>query len=157
MSKKYVDEIIEMLNEKYAAQPEFIQAATEVLDSLRPVIEENEDAYRRDALLERLVEPDRQITFRVPWIDRNGNAHVNTGYRVQFNNAIGPYKGGLRLHPSVNISIIKFLGFEQIFKNSLTGLPIGGAKGGSDFDPKGKPTERLCRFAKTLCLSFTNT
>ncbi|MBQ6543369.1 MAG: NADP-specific glutamate dehydrogenase, partial [Clostridia bacterium] len=115
----YVDETIQMLKEKYSAQPEFIQATTEVLESIRPVIEAKEDEYKRDALLERLVEPDRQIIFRVPWIDRNGNAHVNTGYRVQFNNSIGPYKGGLRLHPSVNISIIKFLGFEQIFKNSL--------------------------------------
>ncbi|MBO4893347.1 MAG: NADP-specific glutamate dehydrogenase [Clostridia bacterium] len=154
MSKNYVDEIIEMLNEKYATQPEFIQATTEVLDSLRPVIEKNEAAYRRDALLERLVEPDRQITFRVPWIDREGNAHVNTGYRVQFNNAIGPYKGGLRLHPSVNISIIKFLGFEQIFKNSLTGLPIGGAKGGSDFDPKGKTDREIMSFCKNFMLEL---
>ena len=154
MSKNYVDETIEKLNAKYANQPEFIQAVTEVLESLRPVIEPNQEAYKRDAVLERLIEPDRQIIFRVPWIDRNGDAHVNTGYRVQFNNAIGPYKGGLRLHPSVNISIIKFLGFEQIFKNSLTGLPIGGAKGGSDFDPKGKTDREIMSFCKNFMLEL---
>ncbi|MDY5949000.1 MAG: NADP-specific glutamate dehydrogenase, partial [Oscillospiraceae bacterium] len=118
--------------------------------SLRPVIEENEEVFKRDAILERISEPDRQIIFRVPWVDDNGQAHVNRGYRVQFNNAIGPYKGGIRLHPSVNLSIIKFLGFEQIFKNSLTGLPIGGAKGGSDFDPKGKSDREILAF----CQSF---
>ncbi len=154
MSKNYVDEIIEKLGQKYENQPEFLQATTEVLDSLRPVIEKNEAVYKKDAVLERLVEPDRQIIFRVPWIDRNGDAHVNTGYRVQFNNAIGPYKGGLRLHPSVNISIIKFLGFEQIFKNSLTGLPIGGAKGGSDFDPKGKTDREIMSFCKNFMLEL---
>ena len=154
MSKNYVDEIIEKLGVRYANQKEFLQATTEVLESLRPVIEKNEAAYKRDAILERLVEPDRQIIFRVPWIDRNGDAHVNTGYRVQFNNAIGPYKGGLRLHPSVNISIIKFLGFEQIFKNSLTGLPIGGAKGGSDFDPKGKTDREIMSFCKNFMLEL---
>ena len=134
----YVDEVIALVEAKNPSQPEFLQAVKEVLLSLRPVIEANEEQYRREALLERLVEPDRQIIFRVPWVDDKGQAQVNTGYRVQFNNSIGPYKGGLRLHPSVNLSIIKFLGFEQIFKNSLTGLPIGGGKGGSDFDPKGK-------------------
>ena len=154
MSKNYVDEIIEKLGQKYENQPEFLQATTEVLESLRPVIEKNEAVYKKDAVLERLVEPDRQIIFRVPWIDRNGDAHVNTGYRVQFNNAIGPYKGGLRLHPSVNISIIKFLGFEQIFKNSLTGLPIGGAKGGSDFDPKGKTDREIMSFCKNFMLEL---
>ena len=122
----------------------------EVLESLRPVIEANEEKYRKEALLERLTEPERQIKFRVPWVDDNGQAHVNTGYRVQFNSAIGPYKGGLRLHPSVNLGIIKFLGFEQVFKNSLTGLPIGGGKGGSDFDPKGKSDREIMAF----CQSF---
>ena len=122
----------------------------EVLNSIRPVIELDEERYERDAVLERLTEPDRQISFKVPWVDDNGQAHVNRGYRVQFNNAIGPYKGGLRFHPSVNISIIKFLGFEQIFKNSLTGLPIGGGKGGSDFDPKGKSDREIMAF----CQSF---
>ena len=121
-----------------------------MLDSIRPIVDANEAQFRRDAVLERLVNPERQIKFRVPWLDDEGNAHVNTGYRVQFNSAIGPYKGGLRLHPSVNIGIIKFLGFEQIFKNSLTGLPIGGGKGGSDFDPKGKSGREIMCF----CQSF---
>ena len=134
----YVDEVIESVVAKNPAEPEFHQAVKEVLESLRPVIEANEEKYRKVALLERMVEPERQIKFRVPWVDDKGQAHVNTGYRVQFNSAIGPYKGGIRLHPSVNIGIIKFLGFEQVFKNSLTSLPIGGGKGGSDFDPKGK-------------------
>lgn len=146
----YVDEVLGQLQERHSDQPEFLQAVEEVLDSLRPVIAENEDLYRNDAVLERLVEPDRQIIFRVPWIDDEGKARVNRGYRVQFNNAIGPYKGGLRLHPSVNLSIIKFLGFEQIFKNSLTGLPIGGGKGGSDFNPKGKSDREILAF----CQSF---
>lgn len=146
----YVDEVIEMVVKKNPAEPEFHQAVKEVLESLRAVVDANEEKYRREALLERLVEPDRQIKFRVPWIDDSGKVQVNTGYRVQFNNAIGPYKGGLRLHPSVNIGIIKFLGFEQIFKNSLTGLPIGGGKGGSDFDPKGKSDREVLAF----CTSF---
>ncbi|MGI6279605.1 MAG: Glu/Leu/Phe/Val dehydrogenase dimerization domain-containing protein, partial [Acutalibacteraceae bacterium] len=127
----YVDEVIEQVIEKNPSQPEFHQAVKEVLESLRPVVYANEQAYRRDALLERIVNPERQIVFRVPWVDDKGQVHVNTGYRVQFNSAIGPYKGGIRLHPSVNLGIIKFLGFEQVFKNSLTGLPIGGGKGGS--------------------------
>ena len=148
----YVDEVYQMVVEKNPAQPEFHQAVKEVLDSLRVVIEANEEQYRKDALLERLVNPERQIMFRVPWVDDNGQVQVNTGYRVQFNSAIGPYKGGLRLHPSVNIGIIKFLGFEQIFKNSLTGLPIGGGKGGSDFDPKGKSDREVMAF----CQSFIN-
>ncbi|MDD3660844.1 MAG: Glu/Leu/Phe/Val dehydrogenase dimerization domain-containing protein, partial [Lachnospiraceae bacterium] len=131
----YVDEVIAQVVEKNPSQPEFIQAVKEVMESLRVVVEANEDAYRRDALLERIVNPERQLMFRVPWVDDKGQVQVNTGFRVQFNSAIGPYKGGLRLHPSVNLGIIKFLGFEQIFKNSLTGLPIGGGKGGSDFDP----------------------
>ena len=128
----------------------FCLAVKEVLESLRVVVEANEEKYRKDALLERLVNPERQIKFRVPWVDDNGQVQVNTGYRVQFNSAIGPYKGGLRLHPSVNLGIIKFLGFEQIFKNSLTGLPIGGGKGGSDFDPKGKSDREVMAF----CQSF---
>ena len=146
----YVDEVLARVKEKNASEPEFLQAVEEVLESLRPVIEANEEQYKREALLERLVEPDRQIKFRVPWVDDKGQVQVNTGYRVEFNNAIGPYKGGLRLHPSVNIGIIKFLGFEQIFKNSLTGLPIGGGKGGSDFDPKGKSDREVMAF----CQSF---
>ena len=146
----YVDEVLERVIAKNPAEPEFHQAVKEVLESLRPVIEANEDKYRKEALLERLTEPDRQFKFRVPWVDDKGQVQVNTGYRVQFNNSIGPYKGGLRLHPSVNLGIIKFLGFEQIFKNSLTGLPIGGGKGGSDFDPKGKSDREVMAF----CQSF---
>jgi len=146
----YVDEVLELVQKKNASEPEFLQAVDEVLNSLRPVIEQNEEKFRREALLERLVEPERQIKFRVPWVDDKGQVQVNTGYRVQFNSAIGPYKGGLRLHPSVNLGIIKFLGFEQIFKNSLTGLPIGGGKGGSDFDPKGKSDREVMAF----CQSF---
>ena len=148
----YVDEVIERVVRENPAEPEFHQAVKEVLDSLRPMVEENEEKYRRDAILERLVNPERQIKFRVSWVDDKGQAHVNTGYRVQFNSAVGPYKGGIRLHPSVNLGIIKFLGFEQIFKNSLTGLPIGGAKGGSDFDPKGKSDREIMAF----CQSFMN-
>ena len=146
----YVDEILALVEEKNAGQPEFLQAVKEVLDSIRPVIERNEETYRREAILERLVEPERQVKFRVPWVDDNGQVQVNRGYRVEFNSAIGPYKGGLRFHPSVNIGILKFLGFEQIFKNSLTGLPIGGGKGGSDFDPKGKSDREVMAF----CQSF---
>ena len=146
----YVDEVIERTVKENPNEPEFHQAVKEVLNSLRPVVEQNEEAYRRDALLERLVNPERQIKFRVPWIDDKGQVQVNTGYRVQFSSAIGPYKGGLRLHPSVNLGIIKFLGFEQVFKNSLTGLPIGGGKGGSDFDPKGKSDREVMAF----CHSF---
>lgn len=146
----YVDEVIGRVVKENPNEPEFHQAVKEVLDSLRPVVDANEPEFRRDALLERLVNPERQIKFRVPWIDDNGQVHVNTGYRVPFNSAIDPYKGGLRLHPSVNLGIIKFLGFEQIFKNSLTGLPIGGGKGGSDFDPKGKSDREI----KAFCQSF---
>ena len=146
----YVDEVLAKVKEKNASEPEFLQAVDEVLNSLRPVIEANEEMYKKQALLERICEPERQVKFRVPWVDDNGQVQVNTGYRVQFNSAIGPYKGGIRLHPSVNIGIIKFLGFEQIFKNSLTGLPIGGGKGGSDFDPKGKSDMEIMRF----CQSF---
>ena len=146
----YVDEVIETIIEQNPSEPEFHQAIREVLESLRVVIEENEEEYRKNALLERLTNPERQFKFRVPWVDDNGQVQVNTGYRVQFNSAIGPYKGGLRFHPSVNLGIIKFLGFEQIFKNSLTGLPIGGGKGGSDFDPKGKSDREIMAF----CQSF---
>ena len=146
----YVDEVYQMVVEKNPAQPEFHQAVKEVLESLRVVIEANEEAYKKDALLERLVTPERQLLFRVPWVDDKGQVQVNNAFRVQFNSAIGPYKGGLRLHPSVNLGIIKFLGFEQIFKNSLTGLPIGGGKGGSDFDPQGKSDREVMAF----CQSF---
>ncbi len=146
----YVDEVLERVVAKNPAEPEFHQAVKEVLESLRVVVEANEEKFRKDGLLERLTEPERQIKFRVPWVDDKGQVQVNTGYRVQFNSAIGPYKGGLRFHPSVNLGIIKFLGFEQIFKNSLTGLPIGGGKGGSDFDPKGKSDREVMAF----CQSF---
>ena len=146
----YVNEVLERVKKQNPNQPEFIQAVTEVLESLSAVIEKNEDAFRKNALLERLTTPERVVLFRVPWIDDQGQVQVNNGYRVQFNSAIGPYKGGLRFHPSVNLSILKFLGFEQTFKNSLTGLPIGGGKGGSDFDPKGKSDREVMAF----CQSF---
>ena len=145
----YVESILARVKEQNPNEPEFHQAVTEVLNSLKPAIEANPQ-YEAAGLLERLVEPERVIMFRVPWVDDKGNVQVNKGYRVQFNSAIGPYKGGLRFHPSVNLSIIKFLGFEQIFKNSLTGLPIGGGKGGSNFDPKGKSDNEIMRF----CQSF---
>ena len=146
----YVNEVLERVKKQNPNQPEFIQAVTEVLESLSAVIEKNEDAFRKNALLERLTTPERVVLFRVPWIDDQGQVQVNNGYRVQFNSAIGPYKGGLRFHPSVNLSILKFLGFEQTFKNSLTGLPIGGGKGGADFDPKGKSDREVMAF----CQSF---
>ena len=146
----YCQRVLDDLKVRYAHEPEFIQAATEILTTLKPVIERNEEKYEAAGLLERFVEPERIITFRVPWMDDQGKVQVNRGYRVQFNSAIGPYKGGLRLHPSVNQSILKFLGFEQTLKNSLTGLPIGGGKGGSDFDPKGKSDNEVQRF----CQSF---
>ncbi len=146
----YVEEVYAKLEEKHAYEPEFLEAAKRILETITPIVEANEDLYRKNSLLERLVEPERIITFRVPWVDDQGKQQVNLGYRVQFNSAIGPYKGGLRFHPSVNQSILKFLGFEQIFKNSLTGLPIGGGKGGSDFDPKGKSDAEVMRF----CQSF---
>ncbi|MCP1108797.1 glutamate dehydrogenase (NADP+) [Lachnospiraceae bacterium PF1-21] len=146
----YVDEVLQSVIEKNPSEPEFHQAVKEVLESLKPVIEANEEEYKKQALLERMVNPERQFKFRIPWVDDNGQVHVNTGYRVQFNGAIGPYKGGLRFHPSVNLGIIKFLGFEQVFKNSLTGLPIGGGKGGADFDPKGKSDREIMAF----CQSF---
>ncbi len=149
-SMSYVDEVLEKVKAKNGHEPEFLQAVEEVLESLRPVIEKNEEKFRKDALLERITEPERIVSFRVPWVDDDGQVQVNRAFRVQFSSAIGPYKGGLRLHPSVNQSIIKFLGFEQIFKNSLTGLPIGGGKGGSDFDPKGKSDREIMAF----CQSF---
>ena len=145
----YVDEVIELVVRKNPAEPEFHQAVKEVLESLRTVVEENEDEFRRNAVLERITNPERQIIFRVPWVDDKGQVQLNTGFRVQFNSAIGPYKGGLRFHPSVNLGIIKFLGFEQVFKNSLTGLPIGGGKGGSDFDPKGKSDREVMAFCQS--------
>ena len=145
----YVDSVIEQVKAKNANEPEFIQAVTEVLTSLKPVIDANPE-YEKAGLLERIVEPERVIMFRVPWVDDSGKVQVNRGFRVQFNSCLGPYKGGLRLHPSVNLGIIKFLGFEQIIKNSLTTLPMGGGKGGSDFDPKGKSDAEVMRF----CQSF---
>ncbi len=145
----YVENVLEKVKKTNPGQPEFIQAVTEVFEAMGPVIEKHPE-YVQSAILERLVEPERQIMFRVPWLDDSGKVQVNRGFRIQFNSAIGPYKGGLRLHPSVNLSIIKFLGFEQILKNSLTGLPIGGAKGGSDFDPKGKSDNEIMKF----CQSF---
>jgi len=151
----YVDEIKQRVAEQNLAQPEFQQAVEEVLESLRPVIEKNEAAYRRDALLERLTTSERNIVFSVPWVDDKGNVQLNRGYRVQFNSAIGPYKGGLRFHPTVNLSVMKFLAFEQIFKNSLTGLPMGGAKGGSDFDPKGKSDREVMRFCQSFMMELS--
>lgn len=146
----YLSEIMEHVVTKNPGEVEFHQAVKEVLDSLAPIVEENEEKYRRNAILERLTEPERIVTFRVPWVDESGQVRVNRGYRVQFNGAIGPYKGGLRLHPSVSQSVVKFLGFEQVFKNSLTGLSIGGGKGGADFDPKGKSDREIM----TFCQSF---
>ena len=145
----YVERVYEIVKAKNPDQPEFLQAVKEVFESLAPVFEKKPE-YEQAGVLERLTEPDRQIMFRVAWVDDAGKVQVNRGMRVQFNNAVGPYKGGIRLHPSVNLSITKFLGFEQIFKNSLSGLPIGGAKGGSDFDPKGKSDTEVMRF----CQSF---
>ena len=146
----YLDRVKAEVAARYQNEPEFLQAVNEVLESIRPVVEANEAKYEREAILERLVEPERIITFRVPWVDDKGQVQVNRGYRVQFNSAIGPYKGGLRFHPSVNQNILKFLGFEQTFKNSLTGLPMGGGKGGSDFDPRGKSDREVMAF----CQSF---
>src|SRR5574344_1428944 len=145
----YVETVLESVRAKNADQPEFLQAVQEVLNSLQPVIEAKKQ-YETNCILERIVEPERVIIFRVPWVDDKGCIRVNRGFRVQFNSAIGPYKGGLRFHPSVNLSILKFLGFEQIFKNSLTTLPMGGGKGGSDFDPKGKSDREVMAF----CQSF---
>ena len=146
----YVTEVLRGVEERYKNEPEFVQAVTEVFDSIEPIVAKNEEIYTKNAILERITEPDRIISFRVSWQDDKGKINVNRGYRVQFNNAIGPYKGGLRFHPSVNQSILKFLGFEQIFKNSLTTLAMGGGKGGSDFDPRGKSDAEIMRF----CQSF---
>ena len=146
---KYVDRVIAEVEKKYADEPEFVQTVEEVLSSLGPVVDAHPE-YEEVALLERMVIPERVIEFRVPWEDDNGKVHVNTGYRVQFNGAIGPYKGGLRFAPSVNLSIMKFLGFEQAFKDSLTTLPMGGAKGGSDFDPNGKSDREVMRFCQAF-------
>jgi glutamate dehydrogenase (NADP+) len=147
----YVQRVLDDLKKRNPGEVEFHQAATEILLTLEPVINAHPE-YEKAALLERFTEPERTILFRVPWVDDNGNVHVNKGYRVQFNSAIGPYKGGLRFHPSVNLSVIKFLGLEQILKNSLTSLPIGGGKGGADFDPKGKSDREIMAF----CQSFMN-
>lgn len=147
--KEYVSNVLEKVKKTNSGEKEFLDAVTEVLNSLIPVFDKHPE-FIEGGLLERIVEPERQLMFRVPWVDDNGKVQVNRGFRVQFNSAIGPYKGGLRFHPSVNLSIVKFLGFEQIFKNSLTGLPIGGGKGGSDFDPKGKSDNEIMRF----CQSF---
>ncbi len=149
LKNEYLKGVLAKLEQRSGNEPEFLQAVTEVLESLEPVIE-SDPKYEKNGVIERIVEPERAILFRVSWVDDSGKVQVNRGYRVQFNSAIGPYKGGLRLHPSVNLSVIKFLGFEQIFKNSLTGLPIGGGKGGSDFDPKGKSDGEIMRF----CQSF---
>jgi len=149
MSSQYVAKTLEAITKRYPGETEFHQALTEVLDSLSPVIEKNRE-FEDAGILERIVEPERQIIFRVPWTDDKGRVHVNRGIRIQYNSALGPYKGGIRFHPSVNTSIIKFLGFEQIFKNSLTGLMLGGGKGGADFDPKGKSDHEVMRF----CQSF---
>lgn len=145
----YVNDVLEIVKKRNTNEPEFLQAVTEVLESIEPVVERHKK-YQDGRILERIVEPERQIIFRVPWIDDKGNVQVNRGFRVEFNSAIGPYKGGLRFHPSVNLGILKFLGFEQVFKNSLTTLPMGGGKGGSDFDPKGKSDNEVMRF----CQSF---
>ncbi|MCL1950124.1 MAG: NADP-specific glutamate dehydrogenase [Turicibacter sp.] len=150
----YIDQILEAVKAINSGEGEFLQAVGEVLESLRPVIEGNEALYKKEAILEQLVEPDRLVSFKVPWVDDSGNVQVNRGYRAQFNNAIGPYKGGLRFRENVTASIIKFLGFEQIFKNALTGLPIGGGKGGSDFDPKGKSDREVMAFCKSFMMEL---
>ncbi|MBQ4569830.1 MAG: NADP-specific glutamate dehydrogenase, partial [Ruminococcus sp.] len=149
LKNDYLLDLLERVKKRNPGEPEFIQTVTEVLTSLEPVVEKRPDLVEA-GVLERIVEPERQIFFRVPWVDDNGKVQVNRGFRVQFNSAIGPYKGGIRLHPSVNASIIKFLGFEQTFKNSLTTMPMGGGKGGSDFDPRGKSDGEVMRF----CQSF---
>ncbi|HQF40657.1 MAG TPA: Glu/Leu/Phe/Val dehydrogenase dimerization domain-containing protein, partial [Opitutaceae bacterium] len=151
---EYIAEVLEVMARRNAGEPEFLQAAREVLETLAPVIERNKK-YKDNRILERVVEPERQIMFRVAWTDDKGRVQVNRGFRVQFNSAIGPYKGGLRFHPSVNIGILKFLGFEQIFKNSLTTLPMGGGKGGSDFDPKGKSDAEVMRFCQSFMLELS--
>ena len=151
----YLDDVLKKVKDKNSNEPEFLQAVYEVLTSLKPVIEKHPE-FEKQSLLERITEPERLIMFRVPWVDDNGNVQVNRGFRVQFNGAIGPYKGGLRFHPSVNQSIMKFLAFEQCFKNALTGLPIGGGKGGSDFDPKGKSDMEIMRFCQSFMSKLQN-
>ena len=150
----YAQRVIDLVKKRDPGQPEFHQAVTEVLESLQPALDRN-PKYEQNKILERVVEPERQLMFRVPWIDDKGQVQVNRGYRIEFNSAIGPYKGGLRLHPSVNLSILKFLGFEQVFKNSLTTLPMGGGKGGSDFDPKGKSDNEVMRFCQSFMTGFS--
>ena len=145
----YAERVLRQVKKNNPGEPEFHQAVAEVLESLKIVVD-NDPVYERAGLLERLVEPERVLMFRVPWVDDKGRVRINKGYRVQFNSAIGPYKGGLRFHPSVNLSVMKFLGFEQIFKNSLTSLPLGGGKGGSDFDPKGKSDAEIMRFCQAF-------
>ena len=149
LKNEYLLKVYKQVQQHDASEPEFLQAVLEVLESLEPVVEQD-PRIEQWGIMERIVEPERMISFRVSWVDDNGKVHVNRGYRVQFNSAIGPYKGGIRLHPSVNSSVIKFLGFEQTFKNSLTGLPMGGGKGGSDFDPRGKSDNEICVFARAL-------
>ena len=149
----YSQQVFDNLSQRYSYQPEFLQAVQEVLTTLQPALDKN-PAYEKNKILERIVEPERTFSFRVEWIDDKGQIQVNRGYRVQFNSAIGPYKGGLRFHPTVNEGVLKFLGFEQIFKNSLTGTPIGGAKGGSDFDPKGKSDNEVMRFCQAFMLQL---
>ena len=150
---EYINKVLETVKKRNANEPEFLQAVTEVLESLAPVVDRNKK-YEKASILERIVEPERQIIFRVPWVDDKNIVQVNRGFRFEFNSAIGPYKGGLRLHPSVNASILKFLGFEQVFKNSLTTLPMGGGKGGSDFDPKGKSDNEVMRFIQSFMLEL---
>tara|TARA_B100000282_G_scaffold296420_1_gene278288 strand:- start:2825 stop:4162 length:1338 start_codon:yes stop_codon:yes gene_type:complete len=154
MNKSYTESVVNLVDTKDRHQLEFRQAVKEVLETILPIVD-NDSTYQDLSLLERIVEPERVITFRIPWVDDNNKVHVNRGYRVQFNSAIGPYKGGLRFHPSVNLSIIKFLGFEQTFKNSLTGLPMGGGKGGSDFDPKGKSDAEVMRFCQSFMVELS--
>ena len=149
----YTQRVLDSLKAKYPYQPEFLQAAEEILTTLQPVVEK-EPKYEQYKILERLVEPERTFSFRVEWVDDKGEVQVNKGYRVQFNSAIGPYKGGIRLHPTVNEGVLKFLGLEQILKNSLTGTPIGGAKGGSDFDPKGKSETEIMRFCQAFMIQL---
>ena len=148
-----LEKIMNDLEKKHPGELEYLQAVREVLETLEDVVEQNPQ-FEAGGIIERIIEPDRVLTFKVPWVDDDGKVHVNLGYRVQFNNAIGPYKGGLRFHPSVNLSILKFLGFEQIFKNSLTTLPMGGGKGGSDFDPKGKSDSEIMRFCQAFMLEL---
>ena len=149
LKNEYLKKVFADVEKRNAGEPEFLQAVMEVLESLEPVVEQN-PKFEKAGVIERMVEPERQIMFRVPWVDDNGKAQVNRGFRIQFNSAIGPYKGGIRFHPTVNASIMKFLGFEQTFKNSLTSLPMGGGKGGADFDPRGKSDMEIMRF----CQSF---